>query len=450
MIYLFLNTYKKLNSTIIFILLFVPIFQTIFSPPSFASENSIFTPYTKVTLENGLTIIVKEVHSAPIAAIDIRVAVGAVNESPDQAGISHFVEHMLFKGTERRGVGEIAKEIQAVGGIINAETSFDTTHYYVMTPSEYIELAIDVQADAIRNSAFDPEEFERERNVILEEMIIYQDSPQTSLSNLIRQKLFAGTPYTSNVIGTPDTIKNIDRDTLLAYYHKYYVPNNMVVAVVGDVNTERVLNQLTELFEDFKPGAIETLSVFEISQPKESARLEIQRDISQTYMYFGFPVPSMSSNDGAALSVLRAILNGGRSARLNKLYVESLISQISTEYASFRDIGVFGIYAVTQNAALVEQRIYDILGQVINSGVTDVEITWAKAIIRTGYAMNAERAFTMAYMMSNYEVLNSLEDGIQYQQALEEVTPEDVKRVAEKYINPQRATLFILEPKEAK
>lgn len=418
------------------------------SPPSAAAEGSIFKPYTKVTLENGLTIIVKEVHSTSIAAIDIRVAVGAVNESPEVAGISHFVEHMLFKGTGRRGVGEIAREIQAVGGYLNAETSLDTTHYYVVVPSEHIELAIDVEADAIQNSTFDPGEIERERNVIFEDIKMRQDQPFGTMEGLMMiEKLFAGTPYANNLVGNHDTLNNINRETLLAYFRKYYVPNNMVVTVVGDVNTKKVLNHLTEIFKDFKPGKIEPSPDIELPKLKEINRIDIERDVHQSYLYFGFPAPPINSKDSAALEVLRVLLGGCKSAKLNPLYSERLIRFITAKYSYDRDIGLFEIYVETQNPLLLEQRVQSILKRIVEDGVTDNEVALAKAVLRTGYALDTERVLTLACLMSSFEINGSIEDGVEYERRLQEVTKEDVQRAAREYVNPERYLLIAVKPK---
>jgi zinc protease len=420
------------------------------NPISAATENSIFTPYTKVTLENGLTIIVKEVHSAPIAAIDIRVAVGAVNESPDQAGISHFVEHMLFKGTERRGVGEIAREIQGVGGDLNGATSKDTTHYYVMVPSDCIELALDVEADAIQNSAFDPEEIERERNVILEEIRLRQDNPRGVFSELVIPNLFNGTPYSNDVLGTSATLNNINREALISYYRKYYVPNNMVVAVVGDVNTKQVIDQLTELFKNFKPGEIDVSPAIELPKLKKGSRIEIEREVSLTHLYFSFPAPPINSKDSAALEVLKVLLGGCKSAKLNPLYGERLIRYISAEYSTYRDIGSFWVYTETQNPAMVEQKVFSILRRVIKNGVTDQEMALAKAVSRTKGALETENVLTLAQLISQYELYGSIQDGVEYERRLEAVAKEDVLRVAGEYVNPECCLLMTVKPKEAK
>ncbi len=418
---------------------------------SAATENSIFKPYTKATLENGLTLIVKENHSAPIAAIDIRVAVGSVNESPDQAGISHFVEHMLFKGTKRRKVGEIAGEIKAVGGVLDGMTSLDTTHYYVVVPSEYLELALDVEADAIQNSVFAPEEIDRERNVVFEDIRIHQDRPSGTLGELMLiERLYAGTPYAHNLVGTPETLNNINRDALLAHYHKYYIPNNMTIAVVGDVDTDKVMSRIKELFKDFKPQKLVPPPTVELSTITKIIRFELQKDIRQSYFYIGFPTPPLNSKDIATLGVLKILLGGCKSARLNSLYSEELIRSISVEYLEFRDMGVFRIYAETQNAELLEKRIQAILRKVVEEGVTDKELAMAKAVLQTGYALDTERVLNLAFMMSSLESYGSIEDGVEYERCLQEVTKEDIQRVAGKYINLNAYKALIIKPMEVK
>lgn len=441
---------KKLRPTLFFVFLLISIILSTISSAFGEDKESIFTPFTRVTLENGLTVIVKETHFAPVVAVDVCVAVGAINEPSDQAGISHFVEHMFFKGTKRRKVGEIAGEIKAVGGNLNAVTSVDKTHYNMVVPSEYVDLLLDITADAIQYSIFDPDEIERERNVILEDLRQWNTYPWNMLFEEKRRQIFAGTPYANSLPGTSDTVNSINREALIAYYHKYYVPNNMVLTVVGDVNTKEVLAQIEELFKDFKPGVIEPSPAVEISLPKESARFEFSYDLRQTYMYFDFPVPPRTSEDGAALSILQTILSGGKSGRLNKLYSYNLVNSVSAEYSSFRQVGMFGINVTTQNPTEVERWIQEALKQVITEGVTADEVALAKAIIRTGNVMNAERALNLAYSIGNYEINGSLEDGIKYERALQEVTKEDVQRVAEEYVNPERTTLFILRPKEAK
>lgn len=413
------------------------------------AENSIFTPFTKVTLENGLTVIIKEVHAAPTAAIDIRVATGAKNETPDESGISHFVEHMLFKGTRHRKVGAIAREIKSVGGNLNAETSLDTTHYYVTVPSEYIELALDVAADAIQYSIFEPGEIEREKNVIFEEIRMRQDNLQTTMGDLMIQKVFDGTPYANNILGDPVRLQNINREALLNYYHRYYVPNNMTLVISGDVDTNQVLKQVKKLFKDFKPNQENSSVSIEMPRLKEISRFEIQKDFQQRYLYFGFPAPALNSKESIHLDILRIILGGCRSSRLLTLTGQQFVNTIGADYTAFKEAGLFTIYVETQNkTSEVENRVRLIIEQIIENGITDDELAKAKAILFTQMASSAENNNLLARMMSKYEVNGSIEDAVNYEKSIRTITKENLRQAAKEYLDPDRYVLIIVNPKE--
>jgi zinc protease len=441
---------KILGPTIFFIFLLNAILFLTVSPVYGEKATSGFTPFTRRTLENGLTVIVKETHFAPVVAVEIRVGVGAIHEPPELQGISHFVEHMFFKGTKHRPAGAIAGEIKAVGGRLNASTSRETTCYYVTAPSAYTDLVLEVIADAIQHTSFDPVEVERERKVIIEEIMMNRDDPLRRLSEEIHRSLFAGTPYAANVIGTPETVGNIDREALVAYYQKHYVPKNMVVVVGGDVETGQVLARLEQLFKGFNPGEAPPLPSFEVPQARKDARLEWEAEINQTYLSFAFPLPPLDAEDSAALGILQFILDGGRSARLRKLYSDGLINQLGTGLTSYRHVGYFTVIATTQNPALVEERIREILGEISARGVTAKEVEVAQAMVRTALALEAERVSSLVSLISWYEIISCLEERIRYEQALTEVTKEDVQRVAAAYLQPEQATLFMVKPKEGK
>lgn len=411
-------------------------------------------PYTKVVLENGLTVVVKEVHSAPIAAVDIWVGTGAKNEDPADSGISHFFEHMLFKGTEKRKVGQIAREIESMGGYLNAMTSLDTTHYFVVVPSEEIDFALDVQADAIMNSTFDPTEIERERKVILEERSLQEDNPQSKLGWMAYQKVFAGTPYANDVLGTVESLNSINRDTFLKYHQKYYVPNNMAVIVVGDVDTQKVISKVRSLFRDFKPREIEPVAHFEIPRLKEIQRVEAEKHVDQTYLYFGFPGPSKTAKDTPALTVLGVILGGGRSSRLYQSLREDkkLVNAVSAGYQPLQDIGMFAIYMQTKDTDIstLEEEVRRELKSIRDKGVTPEELSRAKAIVRSSFAFASETNAGIASLLGEFEVSGSAEDATEYEARIQQVTAQDVQRVAREYLDPAGYVLSIVKPQGVK
>ncbi|HBF36828.1 MAG TPA: hypothetical protein DDW50_05860 [Firmicutes bacterium] len=415
-------------------------------------------PYTKITMDNGLCLIVKEVHSAPIAAVDIWVGTGAKNETPEIAGISHFFEHMLFKGTVKRKVGEIAKEVKAVGGYQNAQTSLDTTHYYVVIPSEKVDLALDVEADAIMNSAFDPPEITRERQVILEEKRLKEDSPQGKLGLLAYQAVFKGTPYANDVLGTEETLGEVTHETFVNYYQKYYVPANIVVVVVGDVDTQKIITQARSLFKDFKGpenGVVHPVSAgFQTPRLKTITRVVAKMPVDQTYLYFGFPGPGMNDPDEAALSVLGVILGEGEGSRFNQelLEKERLVNEIGAGYQSYQKIGMFAIYAQMSKGqpATLEKEVQRMIAQIIRTGVTSGELSRAKAMVRSQIAYTMESDADIASILGEYQINGDAMDAVKSIADLQKVTAGDIQRVAKTYLNPAAYVLAMVQPQEAK
>jgi zinc protease len=423
-------------------------------PATVGAENSVLLPYTKTVLANGLTVVVKEVHATPLVAVDIWVRAGACNETPEEAGISHFFEHMLFKGTKKRAVGEIAKAIQAVGGYSNAATSLDYTHYYVVVPSEQLSLALEVETDAIRNSVFNPTEIERERQVILEEMSLKQDNPARRLGWLAYQQIFKGTPYAKDVIGTPESLAGLRRETFLKYHCQYYVPNNLVVAVVGDVKAAIVIRQLTKLMADFKPGNLP--DVPQVTPPKLDSvvRLVEKMPVDQNYFYLGFPGPGLRGEDTPALTVLSVILGGGRGSRLYQELREKrqLVNTVEAGYQTYQQVGMLAVYAEAKQLtpAEFENQIMGMINNVSAQGVTAAELVRAKAMIHSERAMAAETNIEIAALIGEYEIGGNFEDAIQFEAALQRVTKDDVQRVAKRYLTPQAFVAVAVQPEGEK
>lgn len=415
-------------------------------------SDSPLNPYTKVKLGNGLTVIVKEVHAAPIAAVDVWVGTGAKNEKAEEAGISHFFEHMLFKGTVRRKVGEIAGEIQAVGGYTNAQTSLDTTHYYVVVPSEHVDLALDIQADAIMNSSFDSREIERERKVILEERSLKDDSPSRKLGMMAYQTVFQGTPYANDILGTPESLGAISRETFVKYHQNYYIPGNMVVVVVGDVDTGRIIARVRELFRGLKPGKKPPVPKVSIPKLTKIRRVETEMQVDQTYLYFGFPGPGMNDKDNPALSLLGVILGGGQSSRLYQMLQEErqLVNEIGAGYQTYQQIGMMAIYVQTQNTTVVEleSEVGAIIRQLAGEGVSGDELARAKALIGSDIAYTMESNADIAAVMGEYQINRDCEDVHRFTRELKKVTVNDIKRVAQKYLKPDAYVLAVVKPQQ--
>src|SRR3954465_14724057 len=199
-------------------------------------------------LPNGLTVVLQENHAAKVVAFQSWVAVGSADEPPDLAGIAHVFEHMLFEGTARRGVGQIAHEVEAAGGEINAWTSFDQTVYHLVLASRFFDTGLDILADALQNSSFDPRELERELKVVLEEVKQGEDNPSRVATQALFGAAFTRHPYRRPVIGYTKTVKSFTRERLLDFFHRWYVANNVTLVVVGDFDSKRAQAAIAEAF----------------------------------------------------------------------------------------------------------------------------------------------------------------------------------------------------------
>ena len=210
----------------------------------------------RTCLSNGLTVLLQENHAAPVVAFQAWVGVGSADETPDEAGIAHVFEHMLFKGTERRGVGQIAQEIEAAGGDINAWTSFDQTVYHLVLAARYFDTGLDILADAVQRSSFDPVELERELKVVLEEIKQGEDSPSRTVTQSLFSSAFTKHPYRRPVIGWERTVKKLKRDKLLQFFRKWYVASNITLVVVGDFDSDTALAKIEKAWGGAKRGRI--------------------------------------------------------------------------------------------------------------------------------------------------------------------------------------------------
>lgn len=300
------------------------------------SSDSPIAPFTLMTLDNGLDVIVKEVHSAPIVAVYLWCNTGSVNEDAKIHGISHFYEHMFFKGTEKRGVGEIDRAIKSIGGYNNAFTSKEYTAYYVVLPSENFKLAADVLVDAIRNSSFPEEEIQKELGVIKEEINRKEDDPTGTLYEEIFKVLFPGTPYAHPVLGTKESVSQITREDFKNYLAKFYVPNNMTAVIVGDVKTKDAIKELKKLTAGWEPDSDvgSRIVTFDVQKRDGICGFTLEKDVNMSYVMLAFRTSGFNNpEENAALDVASSILGEGRSSRLYRRLVEE--EQIASTVQAF-------------------------------------------------------------------------------------------------------------------
>ena len=238
----------------------------------------------KVTLENGLTVILKEDHSASVAAIQVWVMTGSANETEQEAGITHVIEHMIFKGTPSRKMGEIAKTIEAAGGNINAYTSFDRTVYFVEIPGSHFYTGLDVLLDAVQHSLFDEMELAKEKEVVLEEYRRSLDIPQNELGKEVMALSYKKHYYRRPIIGYEESIRGIDREAILKYIDKWYVPENMVLVAVGDFDADSALQKIRALTKDFPRKPVSDFRS-PVEPPQTALRKIVKKDQGEAGLY---------------------------------------------------------------------------------------------------------------------------------------------------------------------
>ena len=295
--------------------------------------------WKKTTLENGLRIVTEEVPYVHSAVVGIWVKAGSRNENDKNHGISHLIEHLLFKGTEKRTAKQIAQELETVGGSINAFTTKEYTCYYAKVLDEHIDLAVDILADMFFNSLFDEQEIAKEKNVIIEEIKMYEDSPDELIHDLFAQTVLRNHPLGRTIIGTKESVNSITLSDILSYMNENYTPNNTVIAAAGNISHERIVDKLIKLFGSWTGNLVETPYL----QPDHNSEtVLIKKDTEQVQICLGVPGLPRDNDDTYTLYVLNNILGGGLSSRLFQEIRENqgLAYSIYSYHSSYNDGGL--------------------------------------------------------------------------------------------------------------
>jgi len=406
----------------------------------------------KFILDNGLTVLTYEMPTSTTVAVYVMVKVGSATEGEHMGtGISHFVEHMLFKGTETRVVGQIGQEVKALGGMINASTSFDYTVYLIELPNQYYGHGIEIMADMLINSKIDPEEVEKERKVIFGEVRLYRDNPLRKLSDLIQTNVFLQHPYKHPVIGYDSLLDKISRDALWKYYKKFYIPSNMVVAIAGNIKTEEVLAEVKKAFADF-PRQPDVLRNLPQEPPQLTERYyeeEYPTDITRLDM--AYHSVGILDEDGYALDVLSMILGEGWSSRLKREIYDKkrLVSSIRSSNYTPVDAGLFEIEAELElvNVSNVIQAVKEQIELIKTKGVLGEEMEKAKAQVLSGRIFSKQTAGAMAYQMAYDEAFTGdYRFSDKYVDAVGRLKPSDIQRVTNRYLKDSNLTTVVLKP----
>jgi zinc protease len=407
----------------------------------------------KWVLPNGLTIIVQEDHSAPVASVQAWCATGSIDEDQHLgAGLSHILEHMLFKGTKTRSTNVIAQKIQDVGGYINAYTSFDRTVFWIDVPKDGVTTALDVLADAMMNSTLPPEEYMKEQEVIRREFAMGLDDPDRVAGLLLFATAYQRHPYHFPVIGDIEIYNQLTQDQVMQYYKTRYVPNNLTFVVVGDVDAAKVRQQLTEFFKAYPEKSLRP--VFIPEEPPQLGRRDVHQEFATelTHLSLAWHIPEVTNPDVPALDLLSSILGDGRSSRLYRRVREEagLAYRISAFSYTPGDPGLFGIDATLdpKKREAAEQLVLGMLDEVKQSGVTGEELMKAKKMSLSHHLGDLTTMRGQASDIgSNWLLTRNLNFSRDYLDAVQKVTLDDIKRVAAHYLRNENLTVISLNPK---
>ncbi|MBM4338847.1 MAG: insulinase family protein [Deltaproteobacteria bacterium] len=409
--------------------------------------------FHQITMENGLKVLLQENRNVPVVAMQIWVKVGGADEKDEEAGISHFIEHMIFKGTEKRKVGEMAKEIESLGGSINAYTSYDQTVFHITIASRYADIALDILSDAIQRSTFDPAEFEKEREVILEEIRMGEDDPSRKLFKQTMATAFHRHPYGRPIIGYEKTIKGMTREMMISFFKRWYTPDHILFVAAGDFDTKEMEGKVREAFKGFGKGPV-TIP----QRPKEPEQKEVRPKLTfgnfkDTYLHMAVPIDSFVHEDTPGIDVFAQILGGGETSRLvQKVKLEKgLVHSIYASSYTPKEPGLFMIGA-TLAAENLEKAIEEILKEVnrlILEGVTAEELHRVRVNVESELIYDKQTVQGQARKIGYYEATTGdVEFEKRYIQRINLLQSDDIRRIGDQYFKPYRWNISLLSPNE--
>jgi zinc protease len=404
-------------------------------------------------LANGLELLVRESHAAAVAEVQIFARVGSADERPDEAGLAHFHEHMLFKGTSRRTVGQVAGEVEGAGGHINAYTSFDVTAYHATIPSDRTEVALDVLADAVQDPLFEPEEIHREVEVVLEEIRRSEDNPHHVLSNAVFAEVYRSHPYRAPILGTTESVSAFDRTRVRSFFERWYVPGQLFVVVTGDVETARVREAVRSRFEE-APAAVRQRSRTPEPRAHDFRTVVLRRSFERASVDLCLRSTGLAHQDAPYLDLLAFILGEGDSSRLVRRVKEQeeLVDRIDAYSYTPLDPGLFGVTADLdpENVTSALESCVREIERLREERVAAQELEKARANFLASEHFERESVSGLARKLGSFHALaGDHSEDARYLEAIRTATADDLLRVAHTHLDTSGLTVGALLPEDA-
>lgn len=410
-------------------------------------------------LANGLKVLLVEDHKSPLAVFQVWYRVGSMDEGSGKTGVSHVLEHMMFKGTASHPSKELARTVQRFGGMDNAFTSRDSTAYYQFLPAEQLALSVEFESDRMRNLLFAPEDAAAEIAVVMEERRTRtEDDPYGSLYEDLFATTFKVHPYRWPVIGWMEDLKNLTPQDIRAHYDKYYSPDNAFIVVAGDIDPKATIALIEASFGPIKPSSTNARAISPEPQQQGERRVELLREAELPAVAAAYHAPSITHADTYALdvlsTVLSTVLSGGKSSRLYRslVYEKKLaVSAYADYYSMNRSPSLFILGATATpgtDIATVEQALYDEIEAIAATPPTEREIQKAKNQIASDFIMSQDSLLMRANTVGRFEAAGGWRLMDSYVESIKAVTPQEVQRVARQYFTKQNRTVGTLIPSQ--
>lgn len=403
-------------------------------------------------LGNSLTVIIQEDHTAELVGIDVYVKAGSRYETPKNNGVSHMIEHLLFGSTQKRHAGDMDREMESVGATLDAHTTYDYAHYSTTVSSRYLAKALDIFADAVSNSAFADEDIARERPVILDEIARKETKPTSVCRDLLSRMLYGDHPYALPIEGTRETVRGITREQLLDYYHKRYVPSNIAIVLVGDLDKQSALSEVKKLFQESSPVSVSSEPI-QAAVPKltkqsiSTAKAPFEAD----YLAIGFAGPAGADyEDVCATDVLLTYLGHGyRNWILDELKAkQAIVIDGSADFVTERDPGLISIIVSGASVNLPKARdaIFAKIAAIQAAGLSQADVDRAKRSLLGQSAFSTETVGGRANLYGFYFAVSDPAFAVKYTDCVQSVTSDAVKSVARKYLDPSAGVVITVGP----
>jgi predicted Zn-dependent peptidase len=401
----------------------------------------------RATLPNGIRVVTEHMPNVRSVSAGIWIGTGSREEHPQDTGISHFIEHMVFKGTKNRSAEQIARSVDSIGGGLDAFTSKELVSYQVKMLDEHLPEAFDVVADLVRNPLFQEEDIEKEKGVILEELKMEVDNPEYLIHEIFSSNFWKGHALGRPILGTKQSIRAFDRDKVEKYYKQFYTPSNILITAAGSLDHRRLVRLAEQYFGDLKPRRRAKLD--EMPTPNAPLVFREKDSLEQVHVYLGVPSIPMPHAQRFACYILNAILGGGMSSRLfqNIREKQGLAYTVYSELSMYRDAGCMLIYAGTslRSAGKVVESLVRELREMVENKVRPEELRRAKDHLKGSYVLGLEstsnRMGNLARQELYFKRFYSLDEMLA---SIENVTADEVQKLAQQFFDPQRMAVAML------